>query len=103
MDCCEGLICYDGTCTTCTEEGDTCGDDLADCCEGLTCYEGMCVACTEEGETCGDDYADCCDDMICGGSNTCYKPNGALSLFNMNFSLKHLVGFAVVIMATGLL
>ncbi len=29
--------------------------------------------------------------------------SSALSLFNVNFSLKQLVGFAVVIMATGLL
>ncbi len=37
------------------------------------------------------------------GSATCVKGNGALSLFNMNFSLKELVGFAVVMAATGFL
>ncbi len=37
------------------------------------------------------------------GSNYTCNLNGALSLFDMNFSLKQLVGFTVVMVAAGLL
>ncbi len=39
-----------------------------------------------------------CTNGICPAS-----PNGALSLFSTNISLKQLVGFAVVMMAAGIL
>ncbi len=81
----------------------TCGDVLPDCCEGLTCYDSTCQNCTDFNETCGDSVPECCGNMTCGENNTCFESNGALSLFNMNFSLKQLVGFAVVVVANGIL
>ncbi len=46
---------------------------------------------------------DCCGTMTCFSDNVCVQSSGDLSLFNMNFSLKQLVGFAVEMVTAGLL
>ncbi len=45
----------------------------------------------------------CCPKLNCIDSGTFCILSGALSLFNMNFSLKQLVEFAVVMVANGIL
>ncbi len=106
--CCEGLTCFtensttSTTCQNCTTKDSTCGDKIPGCCSGLTCFNDTCQNCTTENGTCGDSSPPCCGSMKCDNT-TCVKPNGALSLFNMHFSLKQLVGFVVVMVATGIL
>ncbi len=48
-------------------------------------------------------FSDCCGTMTYFSDNVCVQSSGALSLFNMNFSRKQLVGFTVVMVAAGLL
>ncbi len=104
---CENLMCFGGLCTSCTAEDAKCGEGIPDCCSGLTCFTGdsttsTCQPCTAKDAKCVDDVLDCCTGSSCY-HGACAQSSGALSLFNMNFSLKQLVGFAVVMVATGLL
>ncbi len=109
--CCTGLICNSttNTCKECAGSGETC-NTTEPCCTGFVCYDNACKStadCLAENEKCGgDDNLSCCTNLTYTVNSTgqfCVKTNGALSLFNMNFSLKQLVGFAVVMVATGLL
>ncbi len=74
-------------------------------------YSGLsaniCLPCwNTTGEKCLGDKA-CCGDLVCNGTDitignpgTCQKKNKGFSLFDKSFSLKHLVGIAVVMVAT---
>ncbi len=106
--CCPNLTCYGDTCVTCAAEGGVCSDTVPCCNDNLTCYD-VCVNCTRENSTCGEGFKDCCTGLNCSKDicQNCSAPyakcGGVLSLFNTNFALKQLVGFAVVIVAAGLL
>ncbi len=106
-ECCTGFRCYYVTknCQRCGTENDLC-DAYTGCCPDFVCYNNSCKSCNNcvplQGECMGGgNNLSCCPNLTCT-ANVC-KGNGALSLFNMNFSLKQLVGFAVVMVATGLL
>ncbi len=118
--CSEGFSCSanigDGLCQPCWETGENCTRSHT-CCDGLICHgtdvtesnPGTCqVPCGIVDEDCTSSET-CCDGYICDGTDisesnpgTC-KENKGFSLFDMSFSLKHLVGFAVVMVATGFL
>ncbi len=76
-------------------------------CDNLT---NICTECLANGSSwCITENDLCCKGLKCvkasdGSYNTCaLNTNSAPPLFNMYFSLKQLVGFAVVIVATGVL
>ncbi len=123
--CCDGYYCNGtdisestpGTCqeVPCGTAGDNCTTSEP-CCDGLICTgtdisesnPGTCqVSCGTTGDNCTVNPDTCCDDYHCNGTNisesnpgTCQKKNKGFSLFDMSFSLKHLVGIAVVMVAT---
>ncbi len=117
LPCCDGLTCYynstvNGTiCLSCLGLNETCGGQNAlDCCGELYCtnYTSTsavltCADCIQTGINCTTDQT-CCSGQPCGTDGICpASPNGALLLFSTNISLKQLVGFAVVMMAAGIL
>ncbi len=120
-NCSDGFICHveevntvTGVCVVCANESQPCYN--WSCCEGLTCdgtdisesNPGTCqVSCGTTGDNCTVKPDTCCDDYHCNGTNisesnpgTCQKKNKGFSLFDMSFSLKHLVGIEVVMVAT---
>ncbi len=113
-DCCTDLICFNETCQDCSLLSETC-DSSVSCCNstGWICdnVTKSCEECLTIGSPCDTSNNLCCAslNMSCSNSSDvgfiCVSDggNGAPSLFNMNFSLKQLVGFAVVMVAAGLL
>ncbi len=71
--------------------------DSDQCSEGFSfnAKYGICLPCWETGESCTTSDT-CCDGLNCT-DGICSK---GFSLFDMSFSLKHLVGIAVVMVAT---
>ncbi len=61
-----------------------------------------CQECIQNGINCTTGQA-CCSGEACTNGICPASPNGALSLFSTNISLKQLVGFSVVMMAAGIL
>ncbi len=106
--CCDGTACRNSVCITCFSAFASCGDSQAICCDGLDCYNNACLPCTPKSLICGDSRAACCKGLTCKqyvskhGDEEVSVCDAALSLVNINFSLKRLVGFAVVMVATGL-
>ncbi len=113
-DCCTET-CLNETCQDCCGLGDECSTMTKSCCNstywiynisssqstecltvGIKCNTSNDLCCRSQGLTCS--AVERLDD-----STFYVNKNGALSLFNMNFSLKQLVGFAVVMVATGIL
>ncbi len=117
LPCCGNLTCYNSstvdntTCQDCLNIGVTCtGQNVPECCGELYCTNSTstsadlnCANCIQTGISCTTNQT-CCSEQPCGADGICpASPNGALSLFSTNISLKQLVGFAVVMMAAGIL
>ncbi len=106
-ECCNGTICYDSVCETCSQVNDTCnGSNSSLCCDGLVCFSDTCVPCGVSGESCNSSMLDCCEGLTCKKFNDktqIYFCSSAPSLININSSLIQLVGFVALMMATGLL
>ncbi len=115
--CCSNLTCYsistdntNTTCQDCLDINAACTGQKPDCCGVLYCTNSTstsanltCAECIQTGIDCTTGQI-CCSRQSCGADGTCpASPNGALSLFSTNISLKQLVGFAVVMMAAGIL
>lgn len=70
-ECCNNLLCDNGTCgSDCAESGDGCSSD-GDCCSPLVCSDGTCgtSSCNNLYESCSQD-SDCCSGLCaCSGSD----------------------------------
>ena len=75
-DCCTGLVCASGTCSTPCVGGRSCTTDGDCCAEGETCVSGTCaVACRELGFSCAT--ADQCCSQACSEGSCCSGLGGA--------------------------
>ncbi len=101
---------FDGVCVFKCETTNLTTNVTGNCSTGSICIAkevntiGFCAKCANESQPCYN--WSCCKGLTCdGGTNetqngTCQKKNKGFSLFDMSFSLKHLVGIAVVMVAT---
>lgn len=74
-DCCYGLFCVSGVCSTsCGMDSETC-TSMGDCCSGLSCASGVCSMCSVAGASCAS--RPCCSGSTCEPDKLCY-PAGCL-------------------------
>ncbi len=100
LDCLVSELCFfvfedEGFCVQACVASSSCPDSMK-------CVNNFCIPCGQDGDRCFESA--CCDGFTCSSTDewptgVC-KGNKGFSLFDISFSLKHLVGIAIVMVAT---